>query len=104
MENSRITGAMFRTFVFLGLVLHAVVSHTSALEPVTLVSADQPKGDTLGVAMEDLTQIDTVRNREVPVRIYAPALRHSNGPFPVVVLSWHAVQVESVSLVLCEFP
>jgi predicted dienelactone hydrolase/CubicO group peptidase (beta-lactamase class C family) len=87
MENSRITGAMFRTFVFLGLFLYGVVSHTSAMEPATLVSADQPKGDTLGVAMEDLTWIDTVRNREVPVRIYAPALRHSNGPFPVVVFS-----------------
>jgi len=87
MENSRITGAMFRAFIFLGLFLYGVVSRSSALEPATLVSADQPKGDTLGVAMEDLTWIDTVRNREVPVRIYAPALRHSNGPFPVVVFS-----------------
>jgi len=87
MENSRITGAMFRTFVFLGLFLYGVVSRTSALEPAILVSADQPKGDTLDIAMEDLTWIDTVRNREVPVRIYAPALRHSNGPFPVVVFS-----------------
>jgi len=78
---------MFRTFFFLGLFFYGVVSYTSALEPAILVSTDQPKGDTLGVAMEDLTWIDTVRNREVPVRIYAPALRHSNGPFPVVVLS-----------------
>ena len=87
MENPRNTGARFRKFILLGLFLCGVVSHASALEPATLVSTGQPKDDTLGVAMEDLTWIDPVRNREVPVRIYAPATRHSSGPFPAVVFS-----------------
>jgi len=87
MDNSTITRIRFRTFVFLALFLYGVTSHTSALEPAPLISTDQPKGDTLRVAMEDLTWMDTARNREVPVRIHAPAPKHSNGPFPVVVFS-----------------
>ena len=50
-------------------------------------SADQNNGDTSDIAVEDLTWIDATRNREVPVRIYAPDRKHGNGPFPVVVFS-----------------
>ena len=38
-------------------------------------------------ATEDATWRDTSRDREVPVRIYAPDRKHGNGPFPLVVFS-----------------
>ena len=38
-------------------------------------------------AAEDATWKDTSRDREVPVRIYAPDRKHGNGPFPLVVFS-----------------
>ncbi len=37
--------------------------------------------------VEDLTWTDVSRSRDVPVRIYAPALSHGKGPFPLVVFS-----------------
>ena len=46
-----------------------------------------PASGSLTPAFEDATWHDTTRNREVPVRIYAPALQHGNGPFPAVVFS-----------------
>ena len=41
----------------------------------------------LQVATEDLAWMDAARSRGVPVRIYAPALKHGDGPFPAVVFS-----------------
>ena len=38
-------------------------------------------------ATEDTTWTDGSRDREVPVRIYAPDRKHGNGPFPLVVFS-----------------
>jgi CubicO group peptidase (beta-lactamase class C family)/predicted dienelactone hydrolase len=37
--------------------------------------------------MEDTAWMDVSRDREVPVRIYAPNLEHGEGPFPLVVFS-----------------
>ena len=39
------------------------------------------------VAMEDYAWKDISRNREVLVRVFAPDLKHGDGPFPVVVFS-----------------
>ncbi len=55
--------------------------------PAGSVSTDRPKSEALEVATKDLTWTDTSRKREVPVRIYAPALTHGNGPFPLIVFS-----------------
>ncbi|HUT93042.1 MAG TPA: serine hydrolase [Thermoguttaceae bacterium] len=47
----------------------------------------RPASGSLTVATEDTTWTDTSRNRNLPIRIYAPDLKHGNGPFPLVVFS-----------------
>ena len=37
--------------------------------------------------MQDLEWTDTARKRKVPVRVFAPALKHGKGPFPTIVFS-----------------
>ena len=49
--------------------------------------AETNVGEKFEVSMSDLTWTDASRSREVPVRIYAPALKHGDGPFPLVVFS-----------------
>jgi predicted dienelactone hydrolase/CubicO group peptidase (beta-lactamase class C family) len=39
------------------------------------------------IATEDADWLDAKRDRRIPVRVYAPALAHGKGPFPVVVFS-----------------
>ena len=87
MENSRVPDAAFWTFVALGVFLFSATSRTSAMDAVPPASADQNNGDVSDIAVEDLTWIDTTRGREVPVRIYAPNPKQSDGPFPIVVFS-----------------
>ena len=45
----------------------------------------EPAAYTVRVA--DVTWTDVTRDRDIPVRIYAPALDHGSGPFPAIVFS-----------------
>ncbi len=49
--------------------------------------AYQPGSGSLTVVVEDHTWTDAARKRDVPVRVYAPDLKHGRGPFPTVVFS-----------------
>ncbi len=51
------------------------------------LSAQEATGPMPSVATKDLDWLDEARGREVPVRIYAPALDRGDGPFPVIVFS-----------------
>jgi len=43
--------------------------------------------ESFSIAMQDEVWLDETRNREIPVRVYSPDLKHGNGPFPVIVFS-----------------
>ncbi|KAF0106753.1 MAG: beta-lactamase [Anaerolineaceae bacterium] len=49
--------------------------------------AYQPAQGSFTPAMQDATWTDAARQRDVPVRIYAPDLKHGSGPFPAIVFS-----------------
>ena len=69
---------MMKTTAMLGLIL---------LLAVPTLWAETNAGGKFEVIMSDLAWTDASRQREVPVRIFAPDCKHGNGPFPVVVFS-----------------
>ena len=76
--TSRWKRTMVKASAMLGLTL---------LLAVPALWAETNAGEELEVSMSDLTWTDASRNREVPVRIYAPDRKHGNGPFPLIVFS-----------------
>ncbi len=69
-------------FALLGLAA------TCLLEDQQVRAGDyQPENGKRAVVVEDRTWTDKARKRDVPVRIYAPDLKHGRGPFPIIVFS-----------------
>ena len=72
---------------FLAAFLWMLTALSVATEAAGSDSESPPARGNWTAATEDATWMDASRNREVPVRIYAPDRKHGNGPFPLVVFS-----------------
>ena len=72
---------------FLAAFLWMLTALSVATEAAGSDSEYSPARGNWTAATEDATWTDASRNREVPVRIYAPDRKHGDGPFPVVVFS-----------------
>lgn len=72
---------------FLAAFLWTLTALSAAAEAAGDNSEYSPARGNWTAASEDATWTDASRNREVPVRIYAPDRKHGNGPFPLVVFS-----------------
>ena len=77
-DNNNLKRTTMKATAMLGLIL---------LLALPTLWAETNAGGKLEVTMSDLAWTDASRNREVPVRIYAPDRKHGNGPFPLVVFS-----------------
>jgi CubicO group peptidase (beta-lactamase class C family)/predicted dienelactone hydrolase len=49
--------------------------------------SEKPDSESFSYAMQDEVWRDETRDRDIPVRIYAPDLKHGPGPFPTIVFS-----------------
>lgn len=80
-RNSLTRSVSLTLFAVVGILL-AVTNEVVAREPEY-----RPARGSMTAAMADATWTDASRDREVPVRIYAPDLKHGSGSFPTVVFS-----------------
>jgi len=67
--------------------LSSVADGFDKTEAAAQEPARQRPRPVYAVAVADATWHDGTRRRDVPVRIYAPHLKHGAGPFPLVVFS-----------------
>jgi predicted dienelactone hydrolase/CubicO group peptidase (beta-lactamase class C family) len=72
---------------FFATCLWLLTTVSAAAEAAGSEGESPPAYGKWTVATEDATWKDTARDREVPVRIYAPDFKHGNGPYPLVVFS-----------------
>jgi hypothetical protein len=66
---------------FFATCLWLLTTVSAAAEAAGSEGESPPAYGKWTVATEDATWKDTARDREVPVRIYAPDRKHGNGPF-----------------------
>ena len=65
----------------------AFVDHTFLQYLFSNTNKQNENKDSFQYVMEDATWHDDTRDRDVPIRIYAPDLKHGEGPFPTIVFS-----------------
>jgi CubicO group peptidase (beta-lactamase class C family)/predicted dienelactone hydrolase len=65
----------------------AVTGQPNASTGVDVPGGYRPGPGAFTEAVQDITWTDAGRKRDVPVRIYAPELKHGRGPFPTIVFS-----------------
>ena len=67
---------------FLAAFLSMLTALSVATEAAGSDCESPPASGNWTAATEDATWKDASRDREVPVRIYAPDRKHGNGPYP----------------------
>ena len=87
MQRNQLERELTARAPFLAACLWMLTGLSVATEAAGNDGEYSPARGNLTAATEDATWTDASRDREVPVRIYAPDLKHGNGPYPLVVFS-----------------